>query len=55
MFSSTLLFVCCVAVSGIVEELSVSAASQCGLHKGDPVMALVGGGGYAGEKSALLH
>ena len=46
---------CCFAVSGTVEELSASAASQCGLHKGDPVMALVGGGGYAGEKSVLLY
>ena len=36
------------AVSGVVEEISDAVASQTGLKKGDSVMALVGGGGYAG-------
>lgn len=36
-------------VSGVVEELSDAVARQTGLQKGNSVMALVGGGGYAGE------
>jgi tumor protein p53-inducible protein 3 len=38
---------CYSAVSGIVEELSDVVARQTGLQRGDSVMALVGGGGYA--------
>ena len=37
------------AVSGIVEEVSDAVANQTGLQRGDSVMALVGGGGYAGQ------
>ena len=36
-------------MSGIVEELSDVVARQTGLQRGDSVMALVGGGGYAGQ------
>ena len=36
-------------MSGIVEEVSDAVASQTGLQRGDSVMALVGGGGYAGQ------
>ena len=36
-------------VSGVVEELDDAVASQTGLKRGDSVMALVGGGGYAGQ------
>jgi tumor protein p53-inducible protein 3 len=36
-----------VEVSGTVEEVSDTVAGQTGLKKGDSVMALVGGGGYA--------
>jgi tumor protein p53-inducible protein 3 len=35
------------SVAGVVEEISDAVAGQTGLKKGDPVMALVGGGGYA--------
>ena len=35
-------------VAGIVEELSQLAREKSGLKQGDRVMALVGGGGYAG-------
>ena len=37
------------AVSGSVEEVSSEVAGQTGLKRGDSVMALVGGGGYAGQ------
>ena len=37
------------SVAGVVEEISDAVAGQTGLKKGDPVMALVGGGGYAGQ------
>ena len=36
-------------MSGVVEEISDAVAGQTGSKKGDPVMALVGGGGYAGQ------
>ncbi|CAI8034632.1 Quinone oxidoreductase PIG3, partial [Geodia barretti] len=36
-----------VEVSGVVEEISDAVAGLTGSKKGDPVMALVGGGGYA--------
>ena len=38
-----------VEVSGSVAELSPLAAEKTELKKGDKVMALVGGGGYAGK------
>ena len=37
------------SVSGVVEEISDAVAGLTGSKKGDPVMALVGGGGYAGQ------
>ena len=40
---------CYHVVSGVVEEVSETVASQAGVKKGDSVMALVGGGGYAGQ------
>ena len=38
----------CLPVAGTVEEMSPLAAEKSGLKQGDRVMALVGGGGYAG-------
>ena len=38
----------CLTVAGTVEELSPLAEEKSGLKLGDKVMALVGGGGYAG-------
>ena len=35
-------------VAGTVEEMSSEAEEQSGFKKGQKVMALVGGGGYAG-------
>ena len=43
------------SVSGTVAELSPLAGSQSGLKKGDRVMALVGGGGYAGELASCTR
>lgn len=43
-----LCFVSSWSVAGIVEELSDSAQASSGLKIGDRVMALIGGGGYAG-------
>ena len=37
-------------VSGTVADLSTEAAKKSGLKLGDPVFALVGGGGYAGMR-----
>lgn len=42
-------------VSGSVEELSDVVARQTGLQRGDSVMALVGGGGYAGQLYTCTH
>ena len=36
------------AVSGVISELSPEAEENSDFRKGDKVMALVGGGGYAG-------
>lgn len=36
-------------VSGVVETLSLLAESKSTLKQGDKVMALIGGGGYAGQ------
>ncbi len=37
-----------IAVSGVICETSAEAEENSDLRKGDRVMALVGGGGYAG-------
>ena len=37
------------SVSGVVVEVSPQAEARAGLKKGDKVMALLGGGGYAGK------
>lgn len=39
-----------VPVAGTVEEMTPEAEEKSGLRKGQRVMALVGGGGYAGEE-----
>ena len=37
-------------VSGTIESLSSLAEAQSKFKKGDRVMALIGGGGYAGRR-----
>ena len=49
MLKLILSYVCVYAVSGVVEEVDDVLASQSGIKRGDSVMALVGGGGYAGK------
>ena len=40
-------------VSGTVADMSAEAAEKSGLKLGDPVFALVGGGGYAGARNFI--
>ena len=40
-------------VSGAVADMSAEAAEKSGLKLGDPVFALVGGGGYAGARNCI--
>ena len=42
------MMVCCCLVSGTISALSEVAKKNTDLKEGDKVMALVGGGGYAG-------
>ena len=41
-------------VSGVVEEVSDVLMRQIGIKRGDSVMALVGGGGYAGKTDIII-
>ena len=40
----------CAKVSGTVEALAPGVPTSSGLRKGDAVMALLDGGGYAGRQ-----